>query len=929
MAMMAMVLVPSVSAWCLGPGDLDDGKYEMFGPHVKGILIHIYTNEELEWQDMNAGNLDIEDWPLTAPWYNQWIIDPRFTIQSYGGEAGLFLLDINNNETLPDGSLNPCAGVSFRQALAFLVNRTYISADICQGFALPMYTPVPVYMAGYVHPDIKPGGSMEALTYGGTTGDSKASAELLFGPFMVNSTTYELDYSTCINIVKPTDLNLTVGSLKNVETGDTRNAPTVIHGLTGQTWHVESHPTATVHSDTYLGAQRAWCPGTPGLYYRFPIGADGWRYWDKNGNCIKDAGEGLLIKFYMRIDSLQRDQFGTYMTNKMESELIKIHVDAQHQVRQVCSDTVMGAKNFHLYTGGWTGIGPDPDWLYDLFHSEMYWHPGKPPNYNNVHDATFDQYLEDIKFAPNATAGHDATIIAQEEFATKCFKIPLWCASGYKAYKNVPVEEPTPPENWIQMVNQKAVGVNSWWSTLNMMKDTSYYPPIFINYGFKSDVEKLNPVYAEWYWDWEVLGRIYDGGAARDPMTLAQYIPQLYKNWTVGQWQDPTTLEMKSKVKITLRPDLFWQDGHPITIADVYYTLVEMAKDLIAKSLPPPWWYPTVQYFRSSYIIDDYNMEILLDVKSVWAVGWVIGTIVLPKHIWKPIVDSSTVANNIVFGTQPDPSVVGSGPYRFHSWSEIAPKSIVLMTNSPNSIELAKAPIPAVTPAQPPVGTPLVSPGYWQYCPINVNVKPDNYLVKINIARTTASVISNITITLKNWWRNDSFGGDLIVNKYVWLNDTLLLGYPHDVVLHTSADYPWGASDVEVLPLVLQNKSLYYIKVAVHVKGPAMLDLYHDNPWISQWINVTLPLFVTIKQDITGSTIYDYTGFGAYPTWLKNEAPAPDFKVNAKDVALAAVSFGAKPGNVNWNSVADIFEPVDYKINAKDIASIAANFGYK
>jgi len=814
-AMLAIFAVNAfpVYAWVVPPSG-EDNKYELYGPHVKGIQITMYASEQAEWTDMDNNLLDLSDWPLTQQWIAQWYGDPRFTIANYGGEAGYYLLDLNNNDTLPDGSANPCANPDFRRALAYCVNRTEIVSVITLGLGIPMWTVICPYMSGYVNNDIYPGAARDDLTYGGWECDLDAAKAIL-------------------DVIAP-------------------------------------------------------------------IGGDGWRTY--NGVHIK-------LKFYVRSDHADRFAFGTLYAARLSDPKIKLDCDFQAQVRAVCSNIVMGAKNFHMYTGGWIYMGPDPDYMYDLYnYAGGYWHPGKPPNYGayGKNDPKLEHLTDMIKFNETLAGGKQSTLDAQIELATNCAAVPVWCSSGVKVYRNTPVQEPEGPD-YIHFVNEKGIGVNSWWSTLNVMKDCEYYPPIYLQYGFKSDLEKLNPVYAESYWDWEVLGRIYDGGAARDPMTLATWVPQLYNNWTYGLWQDLVTLEMKSKVKITLRPDLYWQDGHPVTIADVYYTLVEISKDIIAKGLSPPWWYSTVQYFRSNYIIDDYNMEILLDVNSIWATGWVIGTVVLPKHIWKPLVDISTTANPVCTLDMADPNVIGSGPYRFVSKSPGV--NCVLDANTPGSVVNG-----------------IVSPGYWQYCPVNVDVKPDNYLSKINIPPSMPSVISNITITLRNWWQNDSYGGDLIVNKYVWLNGTLLLGFPHDVTLHTSADYPWGASNIEVLNLNLPAHSLCYIKVAVHIKGPAMLDSVHPNPWISQWINVTLPLFVTIREDITGSTIYDLTGFGSYPTWLKNEAPAPDIKVDGKDVGVVQAAWGSKPGDVKWDPVADVVH--DYKIDTKDLNAVASKFGW-
>lgn len=826
--MLATLAITAIPVYAFqNPPNPEDSKYELYGPHVKGIICTIYTSEETEWAAMDANALDLEDWPLTKPWIDKWTGDPRFTIGNYGGEAGYFILDINHNATY-GGKPNPGRVLEFREAIAAMVNRTYITQTIMLGQGIPMYTVIPSYMAGYVNHDIAPGGSLEALTYGGAQG------------------------------------NLTLASL-------------------------------------YLNASG-----------EFPYGPDGWRYWDINHNGVKDTGEDLAPIFYARSDDPTRLEIGNDLANKFADPLIKIHMESGTNYlpspRSVTSGAVMGQKNFVLYTGGWTGIGPDPDWVWDLYNSENYWHPGKPPNYDKIgsDDATLDALDAAVKFATDYPTGTQKTLDFQVEFAENAAAVPLFCTSGVKAYRNHPVEAPS--ETWIDLVNQKAVGWNSWWSTLDMMMQTNFYPNAYVHYGFKSDVELLNPLYAEWYWDWEVLGRIYDGGAGRDPYTLATFKPQLFKQWAVGTWKDASGNTL-SKVTITLRPDMYWQDGHPITIADVYYTLVTASKDLIAAGQAPPWWYPTVQSMSSVSIIDDYNIEVLLNVQSVWAVGWVIGNIIIPKHIWEPLIKTGDPTKDMA-----DPNLIGSGPFRFRSHSSGV--SVQLDANTPGSVENS-----------------IVSPGYWQYCPIHVNVQPDNYLFKVNISPSATTVVSNVTIQLKNFWVNDTYQGTpgsgtgtLIVNKYVYLNGVLQPGFPHDVSLPTVSPYPEGSSDTETLHLTLNKKTLNWVKVAVHIKGPAMLDDVHPNPWISQWINVTVPIWVTIKTDVSGTTLYDVLGYGTYPAWLKSEAPAPDLKVDGKDVTAGSLAFGTVPGDARWSTVADVNK--DYKVDGKDIGIIALNFGY-
>jgi ABC-type transport system substrate-binding protein len=820
----------------------DDSKWELFGPHIKGINIVVYTDTTAEWTAMDAGAFDLDDWALDTAHLTEWSTNNGpFTLANYGGEAGMFELDLNNNATFQasdSGSPlhNPTSELPLRQAIAYCMNRSYV-VGFTGGLALPMYTMVPAYMGSYVNPDIAPGQPLQALTYGGYKGDLVAAAALLdaFG--------YTVD---------------------------------------GSGWRID------------------------------PVSQGG-------------TGAELNLIFYSR--SGDRGTLG----DDINANLNAIHIKTDyhsHVPRSTVTGPVFAQEYYNIYTGGWTGIGPDPDYLCDLYNGSNYYHPGSPPNYLGVNDNALNVNLTTIELAHDLATGLAATLDAQVRMAQIACIVPAFCRTGYKAFKNVPHETSTNTDpvtqaagNWKHLVNQKGIGENSWWSTLDMQTYGNLYPNLNAWYGFSSTVTLQNVIYAQWCWDTDVLGRIYDSGYARDPYTLQWSVPQLYKTYTVGSWKDPVTLENKTSVTVTLRPDVYWQDGHPFTVADVYYTLVEFSKDLLAKGFPPPTWYPTVQYMRSVEIIDDYNIQILLDVQSAWAAGWVIGSVVIPKHIWKPIVDSSINdgVHNYVQGVTPDPNIIGTGPFRWHSGiGDTVGSTVVLTANTPGSVEHG-----------------ITSPGYYLYCPVYADINPPNGLSKVNILPTDPNVVVPLTLTLRNLWTE----GNLIVNKYLYVNGVIQPTFPHDVTLAPITPYPLGTSDVEVIPLTLAKKTLTTVKLAVHIKGPTMLDFtepwkgpggpYHAviaNPWISQWINVTLQIWVTIKQDIGGTTLYDVLGYTSYPTWLKNEAPAPDLKVDIKDISLAAKAFGTIPGAPAWNAVADVNG--DYKIDIKDIANIAKQFGY-
>jgi hypothetical protein len=845
LAILTFTIVPNfVYAWTTPPNpSAEDGKYELFGPHVAGIICRIYADTTAEWTDMQLHNLDIEDWALTPAWIATFgAVGGPWTEANYGGEAGYYLLDVNNNATLwatdsGPGVPNPTSDYYMREALAYCANRSdVVSLD---STATPIYTPVPAYMAGYINSDIVPSNiTLGYLTYGGYYGNCTYAAQLL---------------------------------------------------------------------DTHY----------------FPVGTDGWRYWDRNHNGVKDAGEDFTLIIYSRA-GLRGDYCDHFVAC-----LTAMHVKTDyhsHVPRSDCTLPVFAQENFNIYTGGWIFIGPDPDYLCDLYNASNYYHPGSPENYGGINYADLNLQLTNIKLATTLAAGTSAAQQAQYYFAVHAASIPLWSVSGVKDFQNVPATAGA-AGNWTHLVNQKGQGVNSWWATLNMYQTGALYPNNYTYYGFSSTVTLQNIVYSQWYWDSEVVGRIYDGGAARDPLTLATWVPQLYKNWVIGTWKDPTTGLIKTKVTITLRPDAYWQDGQPVTAADVLYTLTEINKDMIAKGFPPAWWYPTVQYMKSVEMLDPYNIEILLSVNSVWAVGWVIGSVVIPKHIWKPIVDASISPTNhpYIQGVRPDDNIIGSGPFRWSAGvGDTVGSTITLVANKPNSVVRG-----------------ITSPGYYLYYPVSVDINPDNGMSKITLDPTTPSVTSNITITTRNLW----YGGNLIVDKYVYINNGTKnpAGFPINglvtstlaIPLLTSSPYPTGASDLETLNILLPRHTLFFLKVAEKIVGPALIGS-EPNPWLNVWINVTLPIYVTIKVDLGASNVYKDMGYNnptlfpqnqtAYPLDLVLEVGTSDFKVDGKDLGAVGTAFGSYPGSPTWNSACDVNG--DYKVDGKDLGGVASLFGW-
>jgi len=589
-------------------------------------------------------------------------------------------------------------------------------------------------------------------------------------------------------------------------------------------------------------------------------------------------------------------------------------------------------KDFHLFTGD-RNLRIDPDYLYEMKHSQMYWHPGICPNYIFFNNSEYDYWAERLKFANTVDEAIVAAHKCQEIYATPCKigSIPIECRWGVKAmkrcYSGTPgiydEEDMYETQLWKGFVNGwwakcscgDAGGINSWWTFLNaypeghLMGDCQH---MTIRYGFStSSLWSLNPIYANDYWEWEVLNKVYDTLLKKDPYDPAHFIPWIAKSYVAGTYEHPI-YGTCSKVRLTLDTSVTWQDGIPLSAADVRFTIWELPRILAKRGLPPPWWHQKVKFILSCDIIDPCNIEVLFDVKSIWALTWIAELKILPKHIWKPIVETGDPT-----GFAPDPNIIGSGPWRLKEYVPIS--HVLMVANKPSSI------VQTNLPGSQPTHSPY---GYFRWCPIHVNVHISDPPQYEFAQRVPPNATFTVNVTLHNEWvnpipntANAPAHGLLTAHKYVWLvhsNGT------QETLSDTVVDLPYCVPDVEYFPLNLRECK-HQIKVAVHIEGPTEIEVTKEgstivvpNPWICQWMNYTFDFWITIKEDIAGAY---------YDTWhIPPQIDAPDCKVTPIDVIIVFMAFNSRPGDPRWNCIADINR--DYEVGLGDIAAITSKFGW-
>jgi hypothetical protein len=367
----------------------------------------------------------------------------------------------------------------------------------------------------------------------------------------------------------------------------------------------------------------------------------------------------------------------------------------------------------------------------------------------------------------------------------------------------------------------------------------------------------------------------------RNDYDLGQFVPWVAQSYSVGTYTHPI-YGTSTKVRFTLRPGVEWNDGTPETIADIYFTFVEMDDLLAARGLPPPWWISNVVNILSFSIVDAYNFEVLLDVKSIYATGWIGGNRILPKHIWKPIVTTGDPTLN-----NPEPNMIASGTWRMIEYVE-------------NDHILYKANVPGGTSTTGLAGAVAITAhaGFFRWAEVNAEVymnadhyhqidlaaQPDHFHVDLTNERQTSITIGyNVTATAPGGTSVSATG-----------SVTLVHGVITTVIVNITPGYgKWT--------------------VTVKITGTRYTALTYKSLF---WI--------TIAQDIAGKTWYDDYPF--LPYTYKGELPTPDIKVDIQDVARASGAFGTYPGSSRWNTIVD--QNGDYKIDIQDLARISAKFGW-
>lgn len=301
----------------------------------------------------------------------------------------------------------------------------------------------------------------------------------------------------------------------------------------------------------------------------------------------------------------------------------------------------------------------DPDEvIFNLFHSDTAAKGYNYPQYRNPeYDALAsaqrvetdrDKRREQI-FKAQAVQNLDPSyVFFVNPVLSYAFRNDIWDESSMTEQAGLGIKNFWTHINIAPLGDQKDVILNTSENLLNLL-------PLAIGGGPASWMTELI---------WDRLLRISPEGLA-EPWAAESF-----------NWIDDTTID------VTIRPNMKWHDGKPVTVDDVMFTFGEVGE-------MAPMYTPFIKVIDTVEVVGERTVRFHLKKPSAPFLTSTLAKMNLtPAHIWRPIQADLKAKGQTFDDYQPD-ELIGSGPYKFVHWKRNA--EVVLAANkehwSPPKVE--------------------------------------------------------------------------------------------------------------------------------------------------------------------------------------------------------------------------------------------------
>ncbi|RLF08065.1 MAG: hypothetical protein DRJ69_06550, partial [Thermoprotei archaeon] len=336
------------------------------------------------------------------------------------------------------------------------------------------------------------------------------------------------------------------------------------------------------------------------------------------------AGEDLdPIIACIRTDDMRRYQAGMDLAWHLEQLGIPVYYKTGTMAELYAK--VMGAFDYHFYTGGW-GLGRYPTYIYFLYNSR-FWYPFAPnyvtgvDKYGNPNYPDIDEWSAKIWYAESMEEAMAAAKMAEGLLVEHAVCVWLWSSKSYWAYRDL-----------LGVVNSKLGGLDNLATDLHVWTTDGE----IMKFGIITPPYQLNILMSSWYYDRQVLDRIYDSfGGSVAPYAPARDQPWTCQDWAVGYFDDPIYGNVTA-VSVWARKDIYWV--FPVN-GSIYgsFTMKDLTFSIwLHLAWRKSWAHDDLVDISWIKIIDDYSAEVYFTGKSYWF-QYVPMTFVVPSQLWKDL----------------------------------------------------------------------------------------------------------------------------------------------------------------------------------------------------------------------------------------------------------------------------------------------------
>lgn len=671
-----------VFAWYGPPYDgavgTEDGHFEMFGPRVDSLLIKMYPSAETEWEALKAGEIDITDFTLTKTYYDELISGayPDIAVADGGGELNMWVLDINNNDTLdywwgtgdepnPFGDetlirlpaehpylpeADVTRGSQARLALAHLLDREAIintAGVMCN----PMHTHIP---------------ESPVFRIGGWIND--AAQKYPFNPQLASTI-------------------LTMAGFADTDSDGWFNDP-----RTGANIVLRFYTRLDAFRKTLGDWIEARLEGNPG------------------GSVpnLRDYGPGIMVERYERffIEQPPLTFFNLY-TGSWSLSREPTHFYYLYNSKFYWPDPSTAPNYFNVH-----------DREIDRLSELIVFAPDVPTAKQAVLDIQTRMNEPDAVFNIPVANAIERKAFKKTYETTGAYWRGLINSAGHGINTGAAPEVDS-------FLNAHPEGMETGGT---------------IKYGWMYNTmpTSLNPFQYAWFWDAEALFRIYQTLLATNPydpvgggpgVTPPGDLPWMAWSWEIGTWIDGEG-NIKDKYTFYLRNDVYFHDGTKMTAEDVWYTIklgfyqAEDHPEYGWTALPPTFWSNIMDIDITKpdeEVMPDgplgYTIVLYYKVKDIWSF-WRAGTgiPIVPKEKWWDKFYPNPTGSD---GFAPDPQLIGTGPFKIFPGKvdgsdpdHYTPGSHIKLDKNPTFFRSYQPPAPpkamfTATPETAKVGEPV------------------------------------------------------------------------------------------------------------------------------------------------------------------------------------------------------------------------------